>query len=88
MSDASLDPDLPARVAARNAELANDGRCVMHNSYESIAAEYLLELSIGNVLPLCAPCCAWWRSDAKRSGDSATQPVSIRDIASPRRRTP
>lgn len=70
---------MASNQARANARLAVEGRCVMHNSGINIPAAYLLELPIGNVLPLCAPCCAWWRTNAKETGDPASQPVSIRD---------
>jgi hypothetical protein len=55
-------------------------RCIMHNPYVTIPASYLLEVPIGNVLPLCVECCAWWRMDAKETGDPMSQPVRITDI--------
>ena len=71
---------IEARVAITNARLADEGRCIMHNTDANIPARYLLELPIGNVLPLCVECCAWWRTDARESGDPAAQPVSITEI--------
>jgi hypothetical protein len=61
-----------------NARLAAKGRCYMHN--KDIPARYLLELPIGNVVPLCVECCAWWRKDAAESGDPWSQPVRITEI--------
>lgn len=53
--------------------------CLLHKAGVSVMADYEIELPIGNVVPLCAPCCAWWRLEARRSGDPQIQPVSIRD---------
>lgn len=77
-------PDLAAlharNVADVNARLAAEGRCVLHNTGTDIPARYLMELPIGNVLPLCLGCCAQWRADAKETGDPAMQPVRITDL--------
>lgn len=67
-------------VADVNARLAAEGRCIMHNTDTDIPARYLLELPIGNVLPLCPACCAWWCVEAKDTRDPARQPVRITDI--------
>lgn len=75
----SFDDDLARRGAIANARLAAAGLCIMHNADVAPPAEYLMELPIGNVVPLCAPCCAWWRLNAKETGEPASQPVSIRD---------
>lgn len=53
--------------------------CMMHKAGVSVVADYEVELPIGNTVALCAPCCAWWRLEARRSGDPEIQPVSIRD---------
>lgn len=80
MSDLKL-ADLHARnVAEVNARLAADGRCVLHNTDVTIPARYLLELPIGNVLPLCADCHAWWLADAIETGDPMARPVRVVDI--------
>lgn len=59
-------------------DIATEGRCVMHNPDVTIPATHLLEVPIGNVLPLCTPCLEWWVQDAKETGDRYSQPVSIR----------
>lgn len=69
---------MAANQARVNARLAAEGRCIMHNSDVTIPAEYLLEVQIGNVLPLCGPCCAQWRLDAKE--DPSLTPATIRDL--------
>lgn len=74
-------PTLHARnVADTNAQLAAAGRCVLHNTDAHIPARYLVELPIGNILPLCLGCCAQWRTDADQTGDPAMQPVRITDL--------
>lgn len=72
--------DMLAHQAAVNARLADAGRCVMHNAGTDIPARYLLELPIGNVIPLCVECCAQWRTDARESDDPAMRPVSITEV--------
>lgn len=55
--------------------------CMMHNLSEQVPAVYEMALPIGNVIPLCAPCCAWWRLDARqRPEDKSVQPIWIRDL--------
>lgn len=36
----------------------------MHNPGTEPLARYVLTVPIGNELPLCVECCAWWRKDA------------------------
>ena len=78
----SIESDLRARQAAVNARVAAEGTCQIHPGYPQpkIPARYLLELPIGNVVPLCVECCAWWRKDAAESGDELSQPVQITEI--------
>jgi hypothetical protein len=52
----------------------------MHNSWVHIPAKYLMLLPIGNEIPLCTECCAWWRKDALTNEDPMCKPVSVRDI--------
>lgn len=73
-------PPHAQRVAHANARLAAEGRCIMHNSDVTIPAQHLLELPIGNVLPLCGPCLDWWKADAAETGDPMTQPVNVTDL--------
>lgn len=55
--------------------------CYMHNPGEQPPAEYEMGLPIGNVIPLCAPCCAWWRADvADKPEDDLSKPLWIRSI--------
>lgn len=68
----------PRELWSGNARIAVEGRCVMHNPDVTIPATHLLEVPIGNVLPLCTPCLEWWVQDAKETGDRYSQPVSIR----------
>lgn len=57
--------------------------CWMHNPGQQPLALYELALPIGNIIQLCAECCAWWRLDAAAHPDDvAAQPVWIRDINS------
>lgn len=77
-------PSIAQRVADTNARLAAEGRCFMHNSYETVPARYLMELPIGNVVPLCTPCRDWWVADAEQSDDPMTQPVRIMEIGDER----
>lgn len=79
----SIEADLRARQAAVNARMAAEGRCGIHPGYPqlNIPARYLVELPIGNVVPVCAECCDWWRADAAESDDPWSQPVRITEIA-------
>lgn len=67
-------------VAEVNARTVSEGRCVMHNPGVEIPARYVVELPIGNVVTLCAECCAWWLKDAGDSGDPMSQPVRVTGI--------
>lgn len=69
-----------SRQAEVNARVADAGRCVMHNSDVQIPARYVMTLPIGNEVPLCVECCAWWRADAAESGDPLSQPVRIVEV--------
>lgn len=60
-----------------NARLAAAGRCVLHNGGVNQPARFLMELPIGNVLPLCVECHAWWIEDAAVNPDPMIQPVRI-----------
>lgn len=71
---------MAANQARVNARLEAEGRCIMHNSDVVVAAEYLLEVKIGNILPLCGPCCDQWRLDA--NDDPAMEPVSMKPVRS------
>jgi len=57
--------------------------CYMHNPSEAPPADYEMLLPIGNVIPLCGPCCAWWRADAASGygeDEPAMQPVRITSL--------
>lgn len=81
-------PPMASRQAQVNARLAAEGRCIMHNSDVNAAAAHLMELPIGNVIPLCTPCCDWWKADAAESGDPASQPVRITDLTGAHAQSP
>lgn len=58
-----------------------DGLCWLHNPGERPPARYLMLLPIGNEVPLCVPCCAWWRQDAAaRPENLMVQPVWIKEL--------
>lgn len=75
--NADLADMLAANAARVNARLAAEGRCIMHNSDVRIPAEHLVELPIGNVILLCAPCFTEWLVAAKE--DPSMVPLSICD---------
>jgi hypothetical protein len=53
---------LTAENAARvNAELAAAGLCFMHNPEDGRRATAIIRVPIGNELPLCSECWAWWQ---------------------------
>lgn len=61
-------------------------RCVLHNPEVNIEAAYMMLLPIGNDIPVCIDCCAWWRASLMPGGfsehDEQARPVSIRSIRS------
>jgi hypothetical protein len=71
-----------AHVAQVNDRIRAAGVCVLHNPGEAPAARYVMRVPIGNELPLCEDCCAWWRADAAaRPDDASVQPVWIVGVA-------
>lgn len=61
--------------------MAESALCWMHNTGVRPAAVYVMTLPIGNRVPLCVECCAWWRMDAaSRPEDVMVQPVSIEEL--------
>lgn len=59
-------------------------RCVLHNPEVNHPAAYMMLLPIGNDLPTCIDCCAWWRASLEPGGfaedDEWARPVNIRTL--------
>ena len=62
-------------------------RCWAHNQDVSIQAEYIWYAPSGNVIPLCAPCCADWRARAVTAPALAAERITdigdARDLPQP-----
>jgi hypothetical protein len=73
-------PEAHRRNQARvNAKMAEAGMCLQHQEmvdWPGTPALYLVELRIGNVIPLCASCCEQW----KQLDEDDPQIVSISEI--------
>jgi hypothetical protein len=71
-----------SRIWATNPSSPRGVRCMMHNRGGQHDAVYMILLPIGNDIPLCGPCCAWWRAHAAADPtDASIQPVQIRSIS-------
>lgn len=64
-----------------NARMAAEGRCVLHNPDVFEQAAFLVELPIGNVIPMSAACLDQWRKDRIDWDDEMMEPVKVTEIA-------